>query len=791
MKIPTYITRSILSFAISLACLGTVQADWQPIGPSPINDGGPEGITITNSTGAIKIQNPSVGAINAVVSLPNARNTLYVGTVNGGIWKTENANSSEPLWVPLTDQALPALSIASLAVSPLDDKWLFAGTGSTSSDAAEGSPGFGIARSGDGGQTWEVVASSTFKGVVVTSIIPAKFMENQQAVVLAASPLTGKGLYRSSNNGTTFTQISGAMDSGLPLAGVSSLIADPSNPQAFYAAVPALDASVSGIYRSEDGGKYWAKLKSLSPTVTRVMLSATGANRENNAVYFAEASNDKWKAIFKSSDQGKNWIALQNVPDVGDQASIHGSLLADPKDISILYFAGATHSKAEMKKLKCKEWSGAVYQYDGSNWKPLVCNAANNSAPHADSRSMTLDPNGNLLQVDDGGIYRLANTTNPANRIWESVLGNLSITEFISVAYDPNNGMVFGGTQDNHPITQLSNGDSAWKSLTSGDGGVVAVDANQMKHPGVSIRYCTMQYLDMSLSKWDSSGNLLPGTPRNVKLHIKGTNKAYTWRKGNDKVEIKPEFYNAYVLNAIDPTRMIIGHKAGVYESFNQGDTLIDVPTSSPIVKKTSYQKALSYGGRRAGQAYPDVFYAGFSSESPPEPTEDEDSSKNGTAPKVIQTPSKPTLGTILYRQNLGEKASFLPNYPGSGVVDLATDPSDYYTLFVLDDQSRIWVTYNEVDWSEVTGNLMVILPEGAVSLAIKGADSTSPGLSLIAGGKYGVAQLRSVMASGAGWESIDKGLPHALVNDVQYDQASHTLVAGTLGRGAWKVNYQ
>ena len=43
-------------------------------------------------------------------------NTVFVGTVNGGIWRTLNANVANPSWQPLTDDA-SSLSIGSSAAS--------------------------------------------------------------------------------------------------------------------------------------------------------------------------------------------------------------------------------------------------------------------------------------------------------------------------------------------------------------------------------------------------------------------------------------------------------------------------------------------------------------------------------------------------------------------------------------------------------------------------------------------------------------------------------------------------
>jgi hypothetical protein len=83
-------------------------AKWVEQGPGPIING--QDVGLTNPT------NPVSGAINAIATVPGDPNTLYVAAVNGGIWKTTNATAATPTWTPLTDTALPALSMRSLAI---------------------------------------------------------------------------------------------------------------------------------------------------------------------------------------------------------------------------------------------------------------------------------------------------------------------------------------------------------------------------------------------------------------------------------------------------------------------------------------------------------------------------------------------------------------------------------------------------------------------------------------------------------------------------------------------------
>src|SRR4051794_41001421 len=84
-----------------------VNATFTEEGAKGITGGQTEGIT----------NSPVVGAVKTVVAHPTDPNTAWVGSVNGGIWKTTNATAASPSWLPETDQA-PSLSISSIDLDP-------------------------------------------------------------------------------------------------------------------------------------------------------------------------------------------------------------------------------------------------------------------------------------------------------------------------------------------------------------------------------------------------------------------------------------------------------------------------------------------------------------------------------------------------------------------------------------------------------------------------------------------------------------------------------------------------
>lgn len=308
-------------------------AQWAEQGPGPILNAQTEGLP----------GNPVSGGVNAIAVDRAHPGTVYLATVNGGVWKSINANTPSPSWSPLTDLQLPALSISSIAISPLSPSTIFAGTGSTSSDGFEGSAGFGVIRSTDGGAHWAILAGTTFAGRRINSIVPLARTSGGLAgqVVLAATLFDGGGVYRSTNGGNSFVRASGSH--GLPNAGVSSLVSDPTHSARLYAAVPASfpAGAPAGVFRSDDAGLSWTPvntgLAGLS-TSLRVLLSV---GRHTGVVYAMVIDvSGAATGVFRSANAGATWTAM-GVPSPtihpGGQGIIHGAIQADPVNPHVVY----------------------------------------------------------------------------------------------------------------------------------------------------------------------------------------------------------------------------------------------------------------------------------------------------------------------------------------------------------------------------------------------------------------------------------------------------------------------
>src|ERR1051325_790368 len=97
--------------------VSSVTTPWTAVGPAPIPDGQTNLIDAT--------RNPVSGRVLAIAVHPTNPNIVYIGTAQGGLYRTLNGGQS---WTPLMDNAL-SLAAGAVTIDPLDPTTLFVGTG--------------------------------------------------------------------------------------------------------------------------------------------------------------------------------------------------------------------------------------------------------------------------------------------------------------------------------------------------------------------------------------------------------------------------------------------------------------------------------------------------------------------------------------------------------------------------------------------------------------------------------------------------------------------------------------
>lgn len=712
---------------------------------------------------------PVAGAIHTVAAHPTSSKVLYVGAVNGGVWRTLNADSPSPIWRRLTDDQA-SNSIGALEFDPTDPihLTLVAGIGNWSSFAFTGGKATGLLRTTNGGITWSAIDGG---GVLVGKNVAGLAARGSTIVVAVdSSPDLAVGIFRSTNGGATFAQISNGdgTATGLPAGNTYDLVGDPLRPKRLFANVD-FAGSRNGIYRSDDTGATWTKVSSLAidALLAGVIFNVELSVGRHNDVYCAIVDGTGFGTligVFRSGDGGGTWtrMDLPSTPDggihPGQQGVVHLSIAADPTNANIVYIGGDRQPYKDEalggpvvfpNSIGANNFTGRLFRGDaskpaGSQWVHLThSNAlgapgggtAHNSAPHADSREMVFDAAGNLIETDDGGIYR---RTSPRSNTgdWFALVGDLQTGEYHDIAYDSNSETLIAGSQDNGSQIQRSPEDEDWDVLQSGDGGDVLVD--NATFPGISIRYSSVQSLfRFARTYWDADNNLLAAVfPALTPL-------------GGGAPPVG-NFVTPLELNGVDPTRLAIGAANSFYESLDQGDTVTEIAPG--LVANNSGRAAVAYGAGTNVAA----LYVG---------------SGNGLYVRTAPHPT-PLLRSLAY--------------PGTlAIADIALDPDQANSVFVADDAKVYSSTDSGSSWHDITGNLAAL---GAGRLRTVVFVETPFGDGLVVGSQTG-AWISSRATGFSLWYPLGKGLPTVPVFDLDYDSGADRLIAGTMGRAAWTLD--
>jgi hypothetical protein len=198
---------------------------------------------------------------------PDQLDTFYMGSVGGGLWKTENAGRT---WYPIGDEGIPIGSIGAIAVAPSDAKTVYVGTGE-SDIRSQHSYGIGMFKSVDSGKTWKAIGLEATQHIGRVVVDPA----NANRVYVAAlgsvyAPNPERGVYRSVDGGATWKKV--LFNTADPNnVGAIDIALNPKNPKVLYAALwgtrrppwsvyAPSNLPGGGLFKSIDGGDTWKKL---------------------------------------------------------------------------------------------------------------------------------------------------------------------------------------------------------------------------------------------------------------------------------------------------------------------------------------------------------------------------------------------------------------------------------------------------------------------------------------------------------------------------------------------------
>ncbi len=462
------------------------------------------------------------GRATSIAPHPTTAGTVYVGTADGGVWKTTDGGSS---WTPLTD-LLSDLSVGAIALAPSNPSVVYLGTGE-SGGAQDSLPGIGFLSSTNGGAHWQLPASVVATAFFRLSVHPTNALE-----VVAA---TNAGALRSTNGGLTWATTL----SSTPL--VTDLARNPSNAAILYCATWGDQGGVSKVYKSTDSGVTWAEKSTGLPTANSLYNRfAIAIAPSATSTLYAATSGDYGSGFashaYKSTNSGDTWAELTAVSGssdgrvanyLGNQAWYDNVVSVAPTDANIVLLAGVDYLQST----------------DGGSSFGLV-----SGPPHVDAHDLKYQ-GATLWIANDGGIYTSANdgnTTTAKNT-------GLVTRQYYSIALDPGHpNRIMGGTQDNGTDQRQDAGGSTWRNVVGADGMDCPI------HPlAGEVAYATTEY--GGVFRTENAGSISPPA------FVRSSPHLFAGDSG--------PFFTVLTMAPKTPTTLLTGSVESIYRSTDGGDS--------------------------------------------------------------------------------------------------------------------------------------------------------------------------------------------------------------------------
>jgi PKD repeat protein len=396
------------------------------------------------------------GRLNFIRFDPTNSNTIWVGAPDGGLWKTINGGTS---WTTNTDQ-LTIIGVSDVAIDPSNTQVMYLATGDN-----DGSDTYsiGLLKSTDGGNTWNTTgltwATNLGRRIGRVLVNP----NNPQMVLVFAS----NGVHRSTNGGTTFSQVS--------TTGASDGEFKPGDPSIVY-------ACGTTFRRSTDGGATWTAVTLPLSGIGRIAMAVSSGNSAYVYLLAANNTDNGYKGLMRSTNSGTsfttqsttpNILGFDNGSDTGGQGWYDLAVAVSPTNAEEVIIGGINHWRSTNGG---STWTMISHWYGGFS-KPYV---------HADVHDIQFLPGSGstILSANDGGFFK---TTNSGSS-WTDLSSNLAIAQQYRFSLSTTSAnMILAGHQDNG--TNRTTNLTAWTEVGGGDGMDCFIDRTNNNRQISSIYY--------------------------------------------------------------------------------------------------------------------------------------------------------------------------------------------------------------------------------------------------------------------------------------------------------------
>jgi len=699
-------------------------------------------------------------------------NTFYAATASGGLWKTMNNGQT---FEPIFDNE-KVFSIGDIAVAPSDPNILWVGTGEANNSRSV-YWGDGAYKSKDAGKTWTNMGLKETHHIGRIIIHPA----NPDIVYVAAlghlyTENPERGVFKTIDGGKTWTKSLDIVERGRTI-GCVDLVMDPVHPDTLYASAYdrlrkpwtyQVGGPGSGVYKTVDAGKTWAKLAGGLPggILGRIGLAISAKNPNvlyamiENANKPGMSEADRWQEIldgkssqgmidgeiYRSDDAGATWRKVS--PDKrsigGNPGYYYGQIIVDPADDMNVYVlsVGVLGSRDGGKS-----WT-APFRFGGDNHALWI--------DPGDSHHMLLGYDHGMGLTWDGG----KNWYHP---------DFLPLAQFYAIDYDTSYPYrVAGGLQDNGslmgPSTKRGSGGGRmydfegtgggfaggppirledWSTVGGGDGMYNVFDRK-------TNRYLYNEYQFGSLTRTD----LVTGETKNIAYQSQNPELRWNW--------CSPILASTHNSDTIYHCGNI------VVMSTNRGETWTGI---SPDLT-TNDKSKMQADGKGGDQSIQYCTITTFD-ESPLVPGLLWAGTDDGNV-WVTRDSGKSWV-------KLNDKLTGNPGYWVSRVAASSSDPGTAYVSYsgFRNDDFRPFI-FKTTDYGQTWLPLVGDLAEGPVNVVRE--DVKNPRL-LFAGTDFGVYVS---IDAGQRWTKMQANMPTQPVHDLKIQPRENDLIIATHGRGVF-----